>query len=157
MASRNAAVADAVKTALNTAAALEEESPFSAAFTAKRIYLPLDDRKDLRNLTVTVLATSDEQTRLNRAGAKMHDITVQIGIRKKLTEAADPSAESANSEIDALTELAEQIADFFGPGQYGGATWMKTEQPVIADHDMLREHRVYFSVVILTFKLGTSA
>jgi hypothetical protein len=107
MASRNAAIADAVVTALNSGS-------FSQTFTAVRRYVPMVDIPKLRaaGLTVTVLiGVKDEASRTSR-DANEHDIRILIGV-EKVIETADVSAALANGELDPLLQLVEEINDFF--------------------------------------------
>ncbi len=149
MASRNATVAEAVKTALNAAAASADT--FGETFVAKRIYAPTEPLESTKTLTVDIYAPGDSKTRVSR-GQNAYDIPVLIAIAKRLTVNADPSLETANAELDALMELAEKVADFFEPDPIGlgGALWQSTDLN-LANPDAMRERRQFFAVATLHF------
>jgi hypothetical protein len=156
MASRNAAVAEAIKARLNAAPG----ATFVQAFTAQRKYLPASDLEDLDGLTVTVVATRDDPSQLDRLKLQ-HEVEVQIGVQKRLSPDIDPESEAGNDELDAHVEVVEQIADYLSknsePGKpnitYGSARWTKTSIPMLADPEHLADRRVMTSLIILTLKI----
>jgi hypothetical protein len=149
MASRNATVAEAVKTALNTAAA--SAGTFGETFVAKRVYAPGDALEDTKALTVSIWAPGDAKSQAGR-GVFAYEIPVLVAMAKRLTAACDPSDENANDELDALMLLAEKVADFFAPDPagVGGAQWQTTELN-LANPDAMRERRQFFAVATLHF------
>lgn len=156
MASRNVTVAQAVKVALNAAAATS--GTFGEAFVARRVYVPLNSLEALEDLQATVYAAGDEQELLTRK-LQDHDITVEIGLQKRLTPDCDPETEAGNTEIDALVELSEKVADFFSPGGGGYAAmaatarWNKTAL-ALPSYEHLTQFRTFSSVITLTYKLA---
>lgn len=152
MASRNAAIADAVVSLLS-AGVVAHAFGTGVTFTPARVYLPLKDAKDLTALAVLVYPAGDKSERLSRSATALHEVAVQVGIYQRLPASTDPTAASANTTIDAFAEIGEKIADYFTPGQYGGATFVKTETPAIVDHEFLHEKRIMFSVIVATFQL----
>ena len=148
MASRTASIAEAVKVSLNTAAA--DPETFGATFTAQRVYVPAFDLNKTRGLQVQVYAANDEQSALTRA-AKKHEIRIEVWIQKPLSAAANPLTEAANAEIDALTELAERVADHFrGSFTAGPGRWVRTDLPA-PDTGTLLQQRLFTALVVLFF------
>lgn len=149
MASRNAALAEAVKSALNTAAAA---STFKFAFTAKRVYVPLFDEAALNTLAVTVFSGPETGDRETREDVNPREMTVQIGIQKRM-KGADPSLEAANVELDGLTEFVEQIADWLGPDTVAQPVglFIAADIPVAGAPEHLKQSKVYTGLVIATF------
>lgn len=158
MASRNATVAEAVKTTLNEAA--EEAETFGETFVAKRVYAPSDPLEETKDLTVTIWAPGDVREQAAR-GRSQHEIPVLVSIAKRLANAGgsppDPATEAANEQLDDLTELAEKVADHFGPDAagVGGALWTRTEMN-IGNSDAIRERRQFFAIITFTFILHRS-
>lgn len=130
-------VADAVVTALNA-------GTFSTAFTAVRGYIATHDLPDLDTLRVTVMPAADQISRASRASAKHHYV-IDIGIQKK------PSTLN-NANLDPLTLLTEEIADYFLYGnRVGGAILVSPEIRITHTEKHLRELRNFNSVVRLNF------
>lgn len=151
MSSRNATIAEAVKTVLNAASPLAGQ-----AFTARRLYMPVSDVQDLRDLRVTVFSVDNPRQVASRNKTQI-DPVIQIGIQKRLTTAADPTSEAANAEIDELMAFAEAVADLFRPGQgplgETGAAVVRVDQPPIIDRNHLLQHRTVTSVVTLILRI----
>ncbi|MDB5294907.1 MAG: hypothetical protein JWO31_890 [Phycisphaerales bacterium] len=155
MTSRNAAIAEALKAKLNELAA-DSPADFGGGFVAKRTYVPGVDLRDFKTLVVTVFARENEREFISR-GHSRRDFVVDVGVQKRLTTAANPTAEDANPEIDALMGLAEAVADAVPAGWYAGATGA---QLVRVQHDPtvepahLLQHRTFTNVVKFTFRLN---
>lgn len=148
MPSRNAAVAEAVKVALNAAAAtLSPADPF----VAKRVYAPTVPLADAKALQVTVWAPGDEREQLARARSS-YEIPVVVAVEKRLKRSCDPAEETANAEIDPLMELVERAADHFQPGPLGdtGASFVRAATN-LQDPDVMRAQRMFLALVTLTF------
>lgn len=146
MSSKLAAIADAVKTSLNTPA----EGEFSIAFTAERVWVPLIDLADgdLDNLRVSVCPMVLQAEQLTRA-AFQKQYAVDIGVRKKLS--GDTPA-----LVDPVMAVVEEIFDHFAAGFTASGATMLTkvmpEDPVF-EPDLLRNANVFLTVIRLTFKL----
>jgi hypothetical protein len=137
-------VADDVVSALNG-------GTFSVEFTAERVYriqLNLETMGD--SLYVHVVPRSREIESLTRSGTQ-REIVVDVAIRQHMAEGA------GNDDLDALMNLAQEIADFFGPAGTakldGGAAWLRTEHEPLFDPPHLDQANVFFSVISFTFKL----
>jgi hypothetical protein len=138
-----APIADAVTTALNAA----PPGTFSKTFTAKRIYRPEFKREELGTLHVTVIPGPVTRNQIAR---RLLEKTYVVGV---LVQQAVTGEQ--NEDIDPLTGLCEEIADFIGPGEIGttGAAWTATEHDPIYDPDHMKDFRVFTNVVSFTFKL----
>lgn len=148
MSSKVAAVAEAVKTALN----LAPDGTFSQTFTAVRKYLPAADLQDLKDWQVTVVARSGEYSKLSRS-ANQRDVQIDVGLQKKIATTTNPATAGGNPELDAFLQFAEEVADFFKPGAYGPGLWLGTKHEPLVDPDHLLTQRVFTSLITLTFKV----
>jgi hypothetical protein len=165
MASRNATIAEAVKTLLNTAAAIDLEgdpapdpaNPFRVNFTAKRTYAPTEMKEDAKGWVVDIWTPGDIREQAAR-GAADYEMIVAVALQKNLPKGCDPSKEEGNTVLDAMTEVAERVALFLGPdiggedglgGEEIGAKWRNTET-TLPNPDVLRETRQFLAVVKLT-------
>src|SRR5687768_8737202 len=121
MPSKIAEIAEAVLAALNAAG----PGTFSMTFTPMRKYLPLQKLEE-GSLIVSVVPRTEVRQSISRTHVQ-REISIDIGIRKRLTQAADPLTDQANPELDALVFFAEQIAGFFRAGKLGstGAVWLR--------------------------------
>lgn len=148
MASVLATLAEAVKTALNAGS-------FSLDFEAERVYIPeFTPATAGTDLSVKAVGRTIEFVAGARAAYQKNHV-VDIGIQQRLPQGSEPTDDTGNAELDGLVELAEQVADFFTPGaQYGSGQLLTVavQDPVfIPAH--LREHKVFTSVVSLTFRV----
>jgi hypothetical protein len=158
--SQRAAIADAVAAALNTAPAGTFVQPVTAA---ARKYLPAAELEALVDLTVTVVPMGPEERSIASRGKTWKDLTVQVGVQKRLTQACAPDDPAGNPELDELALLTEQIAAYFEPdyqaspprdGTLGstGAVWVKSACDPLYDVEHLLTKRVFTGVVHLTFR-----
>lgn len=150
MASYLATIAEAVKDSLNAPA----DGEFAESFTAVRVYRPTLDLESasLATLSVAVAVKSDSPAPATR-GEVFSDILIDVGVRKRLTQSCNPERESANTELDALMEVVEQIAAHFEPGtEVVDAVYLaRVERPVtyLAEH---LDSKVFTAVLTLTLK-----
>ena len=147
MASQTAAAADAIAAALNAAPG----GTFAMPFEAVRVYLPGFDLEELETLRVTVVPAAFEPSHLSRSHVQK-ELTVDVGVHARLPQGTEPYAPAANAVIDAHVGLLEQIAAFFKPGQYGGATFVRCSADSIADPEQLRMNNVFFAFARVTLK-----
>lgn len=148
-------IAEAVKDALNAASVA---GAFSETFTARRLYLTLDDLPEVvgAGVNVIVAAASSERAALTRARGQK-DVTVHVGIFRKLPAGVAVNTEAAAAQLDPMADFAEAVADFFGPGfAAGDAQWVRTSTDPIYDPDRLHDLRVFASLVAVTFKTDTA-
>jgi len=134
-------IADAVAASLNSGS-------FSLPFTAERHYRPVLDLPQLQALHVTVVP---QGTTIETAGRShnQHDCRIDIAVQKKF-EKEEPA------ELDPLMALVEEIADHFRLRRLDGfaeAAWIKTENVPIYAVEHLEQHRVFTSVLTLTFRV----
>lgn len=133
-------IADAVVSELNGGS-------FSQQFTAKRLYQPLFDLQQLKQLKVSVVPKAVEIERSDRV-AHQYDYQIDVAVQKKFDT-------TENAELDPLMGLVEQIADFFKDRRlsaYPDASWIKTENLPWSPEHMIQQ-RVFTSVLTLTFRV----
>ena len=138
------AIADAVVTDLNGAAA----GTFAQAFTAARHYRPQFDLAELKTLRVSVVPKGIAITGLMRS-ANQHDVSVDVAVQKKVNPAD-------SAELDGLMALVEQIADYFRLRRLTAlptALWTKTDNVPVYAPDHLEQKQVFTSVVTFTFRV----
>lgn len=149
MSSQIAVIADAVVEYINDPARSYPES-----FAAIRCPTPTWDKDDLETLRVTVAGRSRRRSPLARVGFQRF-VVVQIGIQKRLTQAADPKDETGNEEVDALMALGEAIQDSFtlqtDIGVSGARLLAEDSDELQFDPDHMRADGVFTAVITLTF------
>ena len=149
MTARVIQIADALATNLNAQA-------FGMAFTAKRVYVPKVDLADLKELTVSVMASSHVGERATRSEYS-HTYVVEIGVQKKLGQGAE-GEDPDPAEIGPLMDLVEEIGDYcetlgftLADGSETACTEVATEPLYVPEH--LIQQRVFTSVIALTFEV----
>ncbi|NBC11285.1 MAG: hypothetical protein GVY24_06040 [Planctomycetes bacterium] len=145
-------IADAVTAELNSAPG----GTFSQAFTAQRRVLPVYELEQLAELRVTVVPKAVAITGSTRA-ASQYEFTIDIGVQRKLLTGAG----DADTEVDTLGSLVDQIAAYLRQRPLTGAPWVSwvsmTNDPVYAP-EHLHEQRVFTSVLSVTYRaLGQEA
>lgn len=136
-------IADAVAAELNSAPA----GTFPPAFTAVRRVLPAFDLADLADLKVSVVPKRIEITGSTRS-ASQYEITVDIGVQKKLGKDLD-------SEVQALGTLVDSIADYLRRrplGQAPFAAWAGIANDPVYAPEHLAEQRVFTSVLTVSYR-----
>lgn len=137
-------VADAIATALN-------DVTFSQEVTAQRLYQPSFELADLETLRVSVVPKSVTVTNASRAHAFL-DCAIDIGVQKKLSAAV----ENADTEIEELLVLAEEIADHLRQKRLEAmpeALWVSLEHEPIFAPEHLDQHRQFTSVLTVTYRV----
>jgi hypothetical protein len=146
MASTLKQLADAVVTLLNAGS-------FSQAFTAEHIPAPYAKTEDISSVKVGVVVPARAKERSSR-GSDRAEYTVEIHVLKKFALFTDAGPDA--TEFDGLVELAEELADFFGPANHRidspEALWTSTLHDPVVDGDFLFEG-VFGSLITLAFKL----
>ena len=119
--------------------------------TVQRAYVPVFDLKDMGDLHITVVASTNETEIVSRSLVQ-HDIGVDVGIMRKLAGvyAGD------NDEIDELMELVKDFKTYFenrNLAQAPSARWVDTanEPPYMPDH--LSEFGQFSSVLTLAYRM----
>jgi hypothetical protein len=149
MPSQIAALADAVKLALNTAV----PGTFSQAFTATRKYVPGIALKDMgTTLFVTVSPKSVDVENLTRT-RKQKTVEIDVGIQKRLTPACNPTAEAGNAEIDPLMQFVEEVVNFFNPARtpIASANFVRVSNDPAFTIEGLDQERTFTSLITVTF------
>lgn len=149
MASEIAAVAEAVKDAINAA-------DLSVELEAQRVYVPKFDLRDLEDIAVRVVARSYDRTNASRS-AVQKEVPIDIGVAKLISPTSNPESTTANAELDGLIELVEEIAAIFDASREladTGAWWIRTEVPEpLYDVEALRTERKFLSVIRVTLRI----
>ena len=138
------AIADAVVTDLNGAAA----GTFAQTFTAARHYRPQFDLAELKTLRVSVVPKGIAITGLMRS-ANQHDVSIDVAVQKKVNP-------TDSAELDGLMTLVEQIADYFRLRRLTAlptALWTKTENVPVYAPEHLEQKQVFTSVLTFTFRV----
>jgi len=151
MASTLAQIAQAVADELNAAA----EGTFAEPIAAVRSWRPEYRLAELAELHVTVVPRSGEPAAATR-GAEQTDWLVHVGVQKRLGD--DAAAETA--EVDAVMELAEQVAAYLRHRPLPGAPtahWLRTTYggagvETIADAEHLGQLRCVTAVLAVTYR-----
>ena len=134
-------VADSVVDELNTA-------PLSIAVSAKRLYQPQFELREMQTLHVTVVPSAEEIKTLTR-GASMKSLFVDVGVQKKFSK-------GDAAELDLLVSLVDEIAALFHRKRLATApeaicTVVKPD-PIFAPEHM-EQFRQFTSIVSLEFKV----
>ena len=130
-------IADSVRDQLNATA-------FSQAFVAIRHYEPTYDLHAMPDLHVSVVPRAVSSKSLDRSRDSF-DYEIDIAVQKK--------TESTLSNLDALMELVEEIADHLrlnGLATYPAAHCVQVSHQPIYSSDHLHEFRVFTSVLSAT-------
>lgn len=136
------AIADAVTASLNAGS-------FGQPFTAERLYQPSFELADLAELTVSVVPKGVTIATASRDGS-FFDCAVDIGIQKKI----DP--DEGDAEIDALVDLAEEIADHLRMKRLEGlpqAVWLSIEHEPVVAAEHLELQRALTSILTVTYRV----
>jgi hypothetical protein len=144
-------IADAVVARLNNAT-------LSQTIAAERHYVPVygkqeDNADEFADLLVTVVPRSLLMVILSR-GSDDFDYIIDIGIQKRISGAG---VEVANSSVDIFMNLVEEIVDLFRSQRlfgYTAALCVGVENAPIYAPDHLDAHRIFTSVVSLTFRVA---
>jgi hypothetical protein len=135
-------IADAIVTALNAAV---DDDEFSLSFAAERRYLPIRNLADLETLSVSVVLKGVDYAQFTR-GKSQRIVQVDIAVQKKYDT-------EANTELDPLLALSEEIADYFEKTARqitSAGTVVKVDHNPIYVQQHLEEFRVFSSIVTLT-------
>lgn len=137
MSSYAAAIADAIRDAINAGVGS------SADFEAVRVYTPEREYSNFTGTECKVIMPAVERSRETRRSVRK-DLEVNIVFASKFDGDVDPTAESANETLDALMDTCEQIADAIAlGGPYAGGRCLRVETDPIYDFEALRSHRVF--------------
>ena len=135
--SRLTVLGDAVVTSVN-------DATFSKDFTATRRYRPVVELKDLKDLTVTVIAPSLTQTIISRS-SNTDSMIVDVLVQQQ----ADPDN---NTTTDVLLDLCEEIGEHFRGVNFSYACWESTEILSVYDMEDLSNFRMFSALVRLNYR-----
>ncbi len=136
-------LADAVAHEINSA----PEGWFGAPLAAARQVLPAHRLEDLADLRVTVVPKSVESSGSSRALTRL-DWRIDVGVQKKL-------GRDIESEVDGLCALVERLGSFLRRRPLERmplAAWTDLQNDPVYAPEHLAEHRVFTSVVTLTYR-----
>ena len=123
---------------------------FAKAVEPRRLVLPAFELAELATLRVSVVPKCVQITGASRS-ASQHEVSVDIGIQKKLSGG---SAE-LEAQVTHLCDLVQQIADYLRKRPLAGAPyagWVRTANEPIYVPEHLAEQRVFTSVLTLTYR-----
>lgn len=146
-------IAEAVVAELNAEAAKPEGGALGQGLVAKRHYRPLFELSQLGTLRVSVVPRGISISNLGR-NSNQHDAAVDVAVQKKVGPA--DGTQASTTELDGLMQLTESIADFFRLRRLvsaPSAIWVKTENNPVYSVEHLEQHRVFTSVLTLTFRI----
>lgn len=147
-ASTESQIGDQIVTDLNVEA-------WDMEFTARRVYDPTVEMATTADLQVLVVAMEESSDRTSRASFK-RDLTISIGLIKRLATTTNATDPAKVAEIDNLSGQAEAIAE-----------WFRSQRLyAVADHELREVRRlqpeqinpgylrtgIFTSVVVLIFQ-----
>ena len=149
-----AQIAQAVVAELNGAPAGTFDAALWPAGGAVRSRDPLYDLTQLASTRVTVIATAVDETQATRASVRV-ETTVDIAVQRKI--AAAPNTAEALAEGDALDEMVEAILAYLRRRKLSAmpvVAWQSSSNSPVYLPDLLREKRVYTSIVSVVYVHG---
>lgn len=131
-------------------ATLASES-WSLPFSPKRTPGPkFDEHSDA--VQVDTIPSTAEYVYENRKRSTTETHAINIGVYKKLTDKRT-DAESAQAEVDGLTDLMDEMREHFkDAGKVAGATNLNASIPRLYDPEEMKEGR-FFSVLVLEYRM----
>jgi hypothetical protein len=136
-------IADAVAAEINAA----DAETFSQSFTAYRKVLPEFELADLADLKVTVVPKGIEITGSTRSMSQ-YDISIDIGIQKKVGKDVDADVAALSTLIDEISEYLTRRVLAAAPW----ARWVNISSEPLYDPSHLANQRVFTSVLTLTYR-----
>jgi hypothetical protein len=135
-------IADAVAAHINA-------GTYTRPVTAARVYQPAFTLEDLKDLRVSVVPRTTAISAASR-DSSIFECVIDVGVQQKLP----PKNEQA--EIDALLDLAEEIADRLRLTRLPGApeaAWAGIAHEPVVSSEALEQHRVFTSVLSVTYRV----
>ncbi len=135
-------IADAVTAELNS-------DDFGITFTAQRLYQPLFELADMKDLHVTVVPRG---VAIHSGGRSHnhHDYQIDVAVQKKFDS-------ESPVELDPLMDLVQAVADHFRLqrlSSYPDAMWLKTENVPIYAQEHMEQLRQFTSIITFTFRVA---
>lgn len=122
---------------------------YTRPVTAARVYQPAFTLEDLRDLRVSVVPRTVGISAASR-DSSIVECVIDVGVQQKLP------AENEEVEIDALLDLAEEIADRLRLTRLPGApeaAWVGIAHEPVVSSESLEQHRVFTSVLSVTYRV----
>lgn len=135
-----------------------EAATLSLPFTGERVYVPVHDLRDATGIKVSVVPTGIDVTQLDRHRDDF-DYVVDVGVQRRIGTGPMTQAE-INTACDPLMVFVEEIIDLFRGQSVAYAVYDDDARCVaVANNPVyvpqhVDEHRVFTSVVTLTFRLA---
>ena len=139
-------IADAVAALLNG-----EDADFSQAFTAQRKVRPSFELADLAELRVTVVPKAVETSAATR-GLSQYDVQVDVGIQKKLPQAATRTPRSRRCAAWSSRSRTSSRARPLRARAGGPCGQPRRSNDPVYSVEHLAEKRVFTSVLTLTYR-----
>ena len=123
-----------------------DSAGYATVPTVEKTYYPLSKRENLTTPLVSVVPLTWDKTRLLRSKAYEHELPIQVGIKKLVTDPTD------TDEIDTLIELVEEVmnscvSDFISsPEKF---TWLRIEALRDENGNILNHERMMIDNVFL--------
>ena len=122
---------------------------FSQTFTAERGYQPVYELPDMKTLKVSIIPKGVEIESASRTET-WGDYKIDIAVQKKF-------AVGDNDELDALTTLVQEIADYMTMRNLqtasGTALWLKTENLPVFSPEHMEQYRQFTSTLTMTYRI----
>ncbi|GJQ29700.1 MAG: hypothetical protein HBSAPP03_15840 [Phycisphaerae bacterium] len=135
-------VADAVAAHINA-------GTYSRPVSAERMYQPVFTLEDLKDLRVSVVPRTVGISAASRDSSTF-ECVIDVGVQQKLP------ATGEQAEIDALLDLAEEIADRLRLTRLPGApeaAWVGIAHEPVVSSESLELHRAFTSVLSVTYRV----
>lgn len=129
------------------------QGSFGQSFIAERSYDPQHDLPEFEALQVTVAPKSEAGEMASRS-SDLYGYTVDVAVQKKLPEKTSNAADLV--VIDGLRALVSRIGRWWlrrRPGTMAQAVCTGYTNEPVYSREHLREHRLFTSVLTLTFQL----
>lgn len=155
MASVIVAIVDGVRSLLQTEM---DANGFVRQFTPERNYQDQPLKETDSTLHVDVVHAANEITITSETrGTIRYTVPINIGIRKRLEpkEQDSETGDLSRDDLDELTELTEQICEFFAPAKVlsnNAVSLGPATITTVAPENYLREHGQFLGIVRVTFQ-----
>jgi hypothetical protein len=138
---------------------------FIPEYTAKRVYVPLEELTTLDQLTVLVRAPRQDQFEVEAVGGENigEIVTVEVAVLLHLPGEIEPTNPATCGPIDSLVAITRMMAMSFQPDDdenanivCGPGVWFDTEYATVYDENLLKTDRVFLGAFKLKFRMQES-
>jgi len=127
---------------------------WSKAFTAERLYVPVFEKKDLKDLKVSVVPAEEDEQAANRGGNQT-DLVLHVGVQKRLLDADDRQMPETDELLLFVDELKNATLRQKLPSYPNIVCYRAERRPLYSPEHL--DDRVFLSVLALHFKFVTQA